>query len=157
MADHSITFTAEQNLVLDKLVADKTQAELDRDKAQAAEAKVREQLRVEQERAASLHEQLRAAKTQNASPDEEAIRADEREKFALWVENGGHDNEDIYQATSASGARAIMEFIPCAIRSGEHMKTYAESRKESDPEWPEAYMQKAEDYDFDVNTRVWER
>lgn len=157
MADHSIHFTPEQNLLLDKYVADKEAAEAELARVQGQLQEAKRQVIEARAAAQALRQQLAQAGSDSAHPDEEVIRKDEREKFAVWIENGGHDEEHIYMMTSASGAMAIQEFVPDAIRSAEHMMTYAEYRREGEPDWPEGYDMGEADYDFDVNTTVWDR
>lgn len=89
--------------------------------------------------------------------EEEYIRQSERERIAIWFENGGHDSEYLYQCTNASAARHMSEFVPQAVRNNEHSQTYREYRQSIEPTWPEEYMKKVEDYEFDVDAKPWDR
>lgn len=156
MNDHSITFTPEQNLVLDSYVKKINELKFQLQRSQG------EVTRLEQSRVSLMtsletaNQRRREAEQQNNTPEEEEIRASERNRISLWFEHGGHDKEHLYQAYNTAVSRYAVD-LARNIRDAEHNRTYFEHRQESDPEWPEAYDMQPADYDFDVHTRVWER
>lgn len=64
---------------------------------------------------------------------------------------------DMILSTYTSAARHMSEFVPSAVRNNEHSQTYREYRQSIEPTWPEEYMKKAEDYEFDVDAKPWDR
>lgn len=156
MSDHSIVFTPEQNLYLDKIVADRAQAEKRAEKLERDLATVQERLNSQREDSRRLREQLETSTDETASASEEEIRASERERIAIWFDMRGNEDEHFYQSWG-NGVSVAAGSMADAIRRRDHYLTYYEYRKGRDPEWPEAYSQQPEDYEFDVHTRVWER
>jgi hypothetical protein len=156
MADHTIHFSPEQSLLLDKLLADKAELEKQVEKLEKDLEKANERNEIMRTNVAYADRKRREAEEANEAPGEEEIRQSERERIALWFDARGIEEQEFYDLWGNGVSVAAGEMAE-AIRNKRHYRTYRESRVESDENWPDDYAMKPEDFDFNVDARLWER
>lgn len=158
MADHTITFSEEQNLLLDKLVREKEEAEA---KVAGLEAKItkleEDKTRLFNQAQQARRQLVEARENAPEAKAEEEIRANERERIAVFFEMRGQEPESFYESFG-NGVSMNAGSLATMIRHGSHNQSYFDYRKDMDPEgWPDDYMKGPEDYEFDINIPAWER
>lgn len=153
MSEHDITFTEDQALVIDKHIRDKEELQRQIDALNTNLVHTKDLLR---HRTRQLDEAIEREKEAPLEGEEE-IRASERERIATWLEKGGHEPDYLYQCTNATAAFQMSDWLPSVIRRAEHNHSYKDHRQACDEQWPKGYNMQEEDFEFDVNTRVWER
>jgi hypothetical protein len=156
MADHTIHFSPEQSLLLDKLMSDKAelQAEVKRLTRELEKQVERNQTMVTNVEYATR--KRREAEANNSTPEEEEIRASERERIAIFFEMRGQEPDHFYQA-HGNGVSMAAGDLARWIRNKYHYQTYREYRCEGGENWPEDYAKGPEDFDFNVDAYIWER
>lgn len=156
MADHTIHFSPEQSLLLDKLMEQKAELQAQVDKLEANLEKERERNQIMITNVEYATRKRREAEAANSTPEEEEIRASERERIAIFFEMRGHEPDHFYQA-HGNGVSMAAGDLARWIRDKYHYQTYREYRCQHGENWPEDYAVGPEGFDFNVDAYIWER